>query len=203
MACPRVSWGIVQGPAEFNRRSRRLLSCPLRSAWFRDSVPRLCPGEGHFPTIQPVTEVQRLTWEQYLAGEPCRGCGRPMRDATLWSGSGKGLIHLSEEERAQYDSEEQHFKVRHADCHTHRWTLMRGRGAGETDLHPPCVQFFRHVARPSGSGPAANRSVVMYRSPVSGRMTTSTGSSLVVTKTRPAEAQKRAGRPCRMSSSPR
>jgi hypothetical protein len=46
-----------------------------------------------------------------------------MTDATLWSGSGKGLIHLSEEERAQYDSEEQHFKVRHADCHTHRWTV--------------------------------------------------------------------------------
>ena len=123
IACPLVSWGILQGPAEFNRRSRRLLSCPLRSAWFRDSVPRLCPGAGHFPTIQPVTEVQRLTWEQYLAGEPCRGCGRPMRDATVWSGSGKGLIHLSEEERAQYDSEEQQFEGRHADCHTHRWTM--------------------------------------------------------------------------------
>jgi len=70
-----------------------------------------------------VTQVQRLTWEQYLAGEPCRGCGRPMRGATLWSGSGKGLLHLSEEERAQYDSEQQHFKVRHGDCHTHRWTV--------------------------------------------------------------------------------
>src|SRR6267378_5406389 len=70
-----------------------------------------------------LTEVQRLSWEQYLAGEPCRGCGRPMTDATLWSGSGKGLIHLSEEERAQYDSEEQHFKVRHADCDAHRWTV--------------------------------------------------------------------------------
>jgi hypothetical protein len=46
-----------------------------------------------------------------------------MRDATPWSGSGKGLIHLNEEERAHYDSEEQHFKVRHADCHTHRWTV--------------------------------------------------------------------------------
>src|SRR2546428_13908080 len=50
--------------------------------------------------------------------------------------------------------------------------LMRGRGADETDLHPPCVELFRHVARPSGSGPAANRTVVMYHSPVSGRMTT-------------------------------
>ncbi len=46
-----------------------------------------------------------------------------MRDATLWSGSGNGLIHLSEEERAQYDSEERQFKVRHANCHTHRWTI--------------------------------------------------------------------------------
>jgi hypothetical protein len=46
-----------------------------------------------------------------------------MGDATLWSGSGKGLIHLTEEERAQYDSEEQHFEGRHADCHAHRWTV--------------------------------------------------------------------------------
>jgi len=46
-----------------------------------------------------------------------------MSDATLWSGSGKGLIHLSEEESAQYDSEERRFKVRHAYCHTSRWTV--------------------------------------------------------------------------------
>lgn len=46
-----------------------------------------------------------------------------MRDATLWSGSGKGLIHLTEGERAQYDSEEQLFRVHHADCHAHRWTM--------------------------------------------------------------------------------
>jgi hypothetical protein len=84
---------------------------------------RTASGTSAFPTIQPVTEVQRLTWEQYLAGEPCPGCGRPMTDATLWSGSGKGSIHLSEEERARYDSEEEHFKVRHGDCHTHRWTF--------------------------------------------------------------------------------
>lgn len=75
------------------------------------------------PTMQSVTENERLTWEQYQAGEPCRGCGRPMRDATPWTGSGKGLIHLSEEERAQYDSEEQLFNLRHADCHAHRWTV--------------------------------------------------------------------------------
>ena len=106
MSCPLMSRGILQGPAEFNRRSRRLLSCPLRSAWFRDSGPRLCPGGAYFPTIQPVTKVQRLTWEQYLTGEPCRGYGRPMRDATLWSGSGKELIHLSEKERAQYALDE-------------------------------------------------------------------------------------------------
>lgn len=35
-----------------------------------------------------------------------------MSDPTVWSGSGKGLIHLSEDERAQYDSEEQRFNVR-------------------------------------------------------------------------------------------
>jgi hypothetical protein len=73
--------------------------------------------------MQSVTEAERLTWEQYQAGEPCRGCGRPMRDAKPWTGSGKGLIHLSEEERAQYDSEEQLFNLRHADCSAHRWTV--------------------------------------------------------------------------------
>jgi hypothetical protein len=54
VACPLVSCGILQGPAEFNRRSRRLLSCPLRSAWFRDSVPRLCPG-AYLKLQGPVT----------------------------------------------------------------------------------------------------------------------------------------------------
>jgi hypothetical protein len=70
-----------------------------------------------------MTEVQRLTWKQYLAGEPCPGCGRQMSDATPWSGSDKGLIYLSEEERAQYDSEGQLFKARHADCDAPRWTI--------------------------------------------------------------------------------
>ena len=80
-------------------------------------------AEADLPTIQLVAVVQRLTWEQYVSGEPCRGCGRPVRDATGWSGTGKGLLHLSEEERAQYESEEEQFKVRHADCHGHRWTV--------------------------------------------------------------------------------
>lgn len=46
-----------------------------------------------------------------------------MRDDTPRSGTGKGLIYLSEEERAQYDLEEQLFKERHADCQAHRWTV--------------------------------------------------------------------------------
>jgi hypothetical protein len=29
-------------------------------------------------------DEMRLTWEEYLAAEPCRGCAGPMRDAALW-----------------------------------------------------------------------------------------------------------------------
>ena len=36
--------------------------------WFSNARSSAAP---HFPTIQPVTEVQRLTWEPYVAGERC------------------------------------------------------------------------------------------------------------------------------------
>jgi hypothetical protein len=46
-----------------------------------------------------------------------------MQDRQQWSGDGKGLIHLTPQERARYDAEEARYRKRHADCHAHQWTI--------------------------------------------------------------------------------
>lgn len=63
---------------------------------------------------------QRLTWEEFCAGEHCRGCGEPFIDDVPWSGSGKGLMHYTEQERAQAEAEDVRFIARHPDCHAVR-----------------------------------------------------------------------------------
>jgi hypothetical protein len=68
-------------------------------------------------------KANRLTWEELKARKPCPGCGRPMQDRQQWSGDGKGLIHLTLQERARYDAEEARYRKRHSDCHAHQWTI--------------------------------------------------------------------------------
>src|SRR2546428_712746 len=41
-------------------------------------------------------EHTRLTWEEFVAGEPCRGCGQPMSDRL---GSWSPLMKMSEAEK--------------------------------------------------------------------------------------------------------
>lgn len=43
-------------------------------------------------------ETKMLTWEQYAAGEPRPGCGRPYRDDEPWES--KGTMHFTDDERA-------------------------------------------------------------------------------------------------------
>ncbi|BAK33122.1 hypothetical protein MLP_01080 [Microlunatus phosphovorus NM-1] len=43
-------------------------------------------------------DVPMLTWEQYAAGDPCPGCGRPYRDDEHWES--KGTMHFTDDERA-------------------------------------------------------------------------------------------------------
>lgn len=68
-------------------------------------------------------EGTRLTWEEYAAGVPCRGCGQPIsgRDSDYRF---KGLIHMSPEERARYDAEEVRYREQHPECRSYRWSVQ-------------------------------------------------------------------------------
>lgn len=63
-------------------------------------------------------EVVPLTYEQYRAGQPCPGCGRPYVDAEPFEP--KGTMFFSDAERARYDAEEARFKEVHPSCGSHR-----------------------------------------------------------------------------------
>ncbi|PFG69061.1 hypothetical protein B0O41_3912 [Propionibacteriaceae bacterium ES.041] len=66
-------------------------------------------------------EVPSLTWEQYVAGEPCPGCGRPYRDEEHWES--KGTMYFTDEERARYDAEQERYKRDHPACGSHRHSV--------------------------------------------------------------------------------
>ncbi|GLZ16426.1 hypothetical protein Acsp04_66610 [Actinomadura sp. NBRC 104425] len=66
-------------------------------------------------------DVAPLTWEAYVAGEPCPGCGLPYRDEEPWDF--KGTMYFTEEERARYDAEQARFKKAHGDCRSHRHSV--------------------------------------------------------------------------------
>ena len=63
------------------------------------------------------SEVAPLTYEQYRAGQPCPGCGRPYVDAEPFEP--KGTMFFSDSERARYDAEEARFKEAHPSCGSH------------------------------------------------------------------------------------
>lgn len=68
-----------------------------------------------------------MTWEQFIVGEPCPGCGRPYRDAG-WGF--KGAMNFTDEERARYEAEGARYMLDHPDCQSHRHTV-----AGYLNLH--------------------------------------------------------------------
>ncbi len=63
------------------------------------------------------TDDQRLTWEEFTSGEPCRGCGRGFVDAR----ERKPILQRTPEEAAAIELEEADFRARHPDCATMRW----------------------------------------------------------------------------------
>lgn len=65
-----------------------------------------------------------LTSEEAAAGEPCRACGLPVIDRL---GSRPPLMHLTDEERVEYDAAEARFKELHPDCGSHRWSISGSR----------------------------------------------------------------------------
>lgn len=66
-------------------------------------------------------DVPMLVWEEYAAGAPCPGCGRPYRDEKPWDF--RGTMHLTDEERVRYEAEQERFKQDHGDCHAMRHSV--------------------------------------------------------------------------------
>ncbi|GAA2293767.1 hypothetical protein SVIO_072560 [Streptomyces violaceusniger] len=70
-------------------------------------------------------EGTRLSWADYVAGKPCRGCGEPMQDGL---GDWYPLMKLSESEKREYEEADRRFRERHADCRGGRWSISGSRG---------------------------------------------------------------------------
>ena len=68
------------------------------------------------------TDDMMLSWEQYQAGEPCCGCGRPLIDDDPWQF--RGTIHLTDAERERYEIEDARYRAYHGGCRAHRWSVQ-------------------------------------------------------------------------------
>lgn len=82
-------------------------------------------------------DVAPLTFEQYHAGAPCPGCGRPYVDDEPFEF--KWTMNLSDTERMRYDAEESRFKALHASCRSHSHSVSGSltRHCGKCCPMPP------------------------------------------------------------------
>ncbi|MFE5501329.1 hypothetical protein ACFQ73_02105 [Amycolatopsis japonica] len=62
----------------------------------------------------------RLTWDKYVAGVACRGCGLPASDGL---GSRVPPLYMSAQEREDHAAADVEYQRRHGDCHAHRWSV--------------------------------------------------------------------------------
>ncbi len=102
------------------------------SSWQDDGI--LCPA-GEDAAWEDGTE---LSWEEYAAGAPCRGCGQPLltaQEAPEWHT--KGTMYYTEDEQAEAAAYEAEFRARHPLCHAFRWTLAGRLGEHCMRCCPP------------------------------------------------------------------
>lgn len=66
-------------------------------------------------------DVPPLSWQAYVDGEPCPGCGMPYRDEEPWVF--RGTMHMSPAETERYEAEQAAFAARHPDCHSLRHSV--------------------------------------------------------------------------------
>lgn len=94
-------------------------------------------------------DTPSLTWEAYMAGEPCPGCGRPYRDEERWEF--RGTMHMTNAERARYDAEEARYTEDHGDCHAVRHsvsgslTMHCGKCCPPPPLSPAQIEHLRRI----------------------------------------------------------
>jgi hypothetical protein len=69
-------------------------------------------------------EGMYLSYEEYVAGVGCRGCGEPLSDGLDgWRPTAK----LTDEERAEREAYDARFRERHAECRAARWSIEGSR----------------------------------------------------------------------------
>jgi hypothetical protein len=102
-------------------------------------------------SLPVYTDSDRLTYEQMMAGEPCRGCGLELvtlGESPSWVG--KGTLYFTDEEKAAYAAAEQAFEERHPCCHALRWS-MEGSGISHCSRccppHPMSPGQVRRIAQ--------------------------------------------------------
>jgi hypothetical protein len=79
----------------------------------------------------------RLTWDEYVARVPCRGCGLPIIDGLEpWPAP----VKMDDEQRKEYEAAEAEFRERHRDCRSHRWIQGRTTHCGFCCPPPPLSQ---------------------------------------------------------------
>jgi hypothetical protein len=88
-------------------------------AWL---VAHFCRAAG--PAFQKprYTDDQRLSFEELLAGVPCRGCGRGFDGGPEW----KPVAQRTADEQAAHDAEEATYWSLHPDCGGTRWSISGG-----------------------------------------------------------------------------
>jgi hypothetical protein len=75
---------------------------------------------------QWIDQGAYLTRAELEAGEPCRGCGGPILDGL---GNWPAMMHMTADERRDYDLAETLYRERHGACHSHRWSMSGHRAS--------------------------------------------------------------------------
>lgn len=85
-------------------------------------IARFCRTAGPASPKHTFAEEQRLSWEEFIAGTPCRGCGRGFAGGP----ESKLIRDRTPEEQAAHDAEEAAFRALHPDCSPARWSISGG-----------------------------------------------------------------------------
>ena len=97
-------------------------------------------------------EGMYLTYEEFQAGEPCRGCGEPLLDRAEHQHTNMADLELI----ALKEQDEERYRQRHGTCRSHRWrvegsiTLHCGHCCPPSPMSPGQIEFIRQIFAPSG-----------------------------------------------------
>jgi hypothetical protein len=138
------------------------MSTRLEIAGVHHSNRSLTCQAGGVAIERTYTDDLMLTWAEFRAGTPCRGCRRPVRDDEPWIF--RGAMHLRDEERVRYEDDDARYKTAHGTCRAHRWSMEGsltthcGRCCPPPLLSPAQIERLRVLLRPMVEELARRRS---------------------------------------------